>query len=749
VATGFWNPFHLAFDIYGRLFAVDNDPDSLPFCRMVHVVQGGNYGYRYRNGRKGLHPFTAWNGELPGTLPMVAATGEAPCGIVAYESDNLPADYRGDLLATSWGDHRIERFHLEPRGASFRSKAAAIVTGGENFRPVGISVAPDGSLFVSDWVDKSYPVHGKGRIWHVRATRHGEPDRPADVHEAIKSPDRQWRERASRRLAADAQGGRPVLRWLATKSPDPRVRAVALSALAEAADAAEFDRVSHGQPTVDLQALVARLTPQTSGSPIASAADAQPAEVLSEALRRIADPQRSAILWKSLEDADPFIQQAAREALRRLKIVSPQMDFEKLGPAQRLGCLLVLRESACPLGEKALPRFLKDSDPAVRFAAVQWIGEERLADYRPALAEVLSAGATSGQLFAAYLAALERLDGVERESSNEWAGEQYVVQALLDQTSAPDVRRWALRVLRADHPALGMRRLRKFLHDGDAGLRLEAVRTLRDSPHRRRGALLAAIAKDVANPEALRAEAVMGLSAEKAEERAELLALAAGNDRSLRHESLRSLRGAVLNEHERGELARLGQAHADSTELVRRVLEPEARFERPAADDLDAWLKLLGLGDDSAAARSAGGDPAGGERIFFHAKSAGCFRCHQVDGRGGRVGPDLSTRGTADRRKLVDSIVRPSKEIAPQFVSWLVVTTEGKTITGVLLSEDGAGEQVYANEKGETIRFKPSEIERRQQQPTSIMPDGLAQMLTIQEFRDLVAFLLRGRQAEK
>ncbi len=68
----------LAIDAAGRLFAVDNDPDSLPPCRLLHIVSGGDYGYRYRNGRKGTHPFTAWNGEVPGTLPMVAGTGEAP-----------------------------------------------------------------------------------------------------------------------------------------------------------------------------------------------------------------------------------------------------------------------------------------------------------------------------------------------------------------------------------------------------------------------------------------------------------------------------------------------------------------------------------------------------------------------------------------------------------------------------------------------------------------------------------------------
>ncbi len=46
VATGFWNPFHLCVDAFDRLFAVDNDPDSRPPCRLMHIVTDGDYGYR-------------------------------------------------------------------------------------------------------------------------------------------------------------------------------------------------------------------------------------------------------------------------------------------------------------------------------------------------------------------------------------------------------------------------------------------------------------------------------------------------------------------------------------------------------------------------------------------------------------------------------------------------------------------------------------------------------------------------------
>lgn len=169
IATGFWNPYAHAVNMDGQLFAVDNDPDARGPCRLLHVVPGGDYGYRFRYGRKGLHPFNAWNGEWPGTLPMAAGTSEAPSGMVAADFAALPDPYAGSLIVTSWGDHTIEAFHLTPRGASFSAQSRVLVQGDENFRPVALAIAPDGSIVFSDWVDRSYPVHGKGRIWRIRA----------------------------------------------------------------------------------------------------------------------------------------------------------------------------------------------------------------------------------------------------------------------------------------------------------------------------------------------------------------------------------------------------------------------------------------------------------------------------------------------------------------------------------------------------------------------------------------------------
>ena len=125
-ARGVWNPFSLCVVPDGRIFAVDNDPDASPPCRLLHVVPGGDYGYLYQYGRAGTHPLQAWNGELPGTLPMVCGTGEAPTAIV---------DHAGSLWVTSWGDHRIERYRLVPRGASYAATREVVVQGDADFRP--------------------------------------------------------------------------------------------------------------------------------------------------------------------------------------------------------------------------------------------------------------------------------------------------------------------------------------------------------------------------------------------------------------------------------------------------------------------------------------------------------------------------------------------------------------------------------------------------------------------------------------
>lgn len=167
VATGFWNPADIKFNAHGQLLAADNDPDSRGPNRLVHVVPGGDYGYKSLYGGSGIHPYLAWNGELPGKLPFVCPLGEAPSGLIDATHSSLPCDYRGAMLATIWEESRIVRVDLKPEGSSLKGEASVIIQGGEDFRPVALASGPQGEVYVTDWVLRRYPNHGKGRIWKI------------------------------------------------------------------------------------------------------------------------------------------------------------------------------------------------------------------------------------------------------------------------------------------------------------------------------------------------------------------------------------------------------------------------------------------------------------------------------------------------------------------------------------------------------------------------------------------------------
>jgi putative heme-binding domain-containing protein len=113
-----------------------------------------------------------------------------------------------------------------------------------------------------------------------------------------------------------------------------------------------------------------------------------------------------------------------------------------------------------------------------------------------------------------------------------------------------------------------------------------------------------------------------------------------------------------------------------------------------------------------------------------------------VHGRGGKIGPDLSIIARAsDRKKLAESILRPAKEIAPQYATWSFVMHDGKTLSGVLVSEDREGHVRIGSADGHITEVQTSDIEERVAQKTSIMPERLTDLLTVGEFRDLIAFL--------
>ncbi|MBC8258794.1 MAG: c-type cytochrome [SAR324 cluster bacterium] len=137
------------------------------------------------------------------------------------------------------------------------------------------------------------------------------------------------------------------------------------------------------------------------------------------------------------------------------------------------------------------------------------------------------------------------------------------------------------------------------------------------------------------------------------------------------------------------------------------------------------------------------GDPENGMELFFDEESnAGCSRCHTVAENGGKVGPELTTvSGTRSPQYIVESIIQPSEVIASGFESLLIVSKDGRYLTGIKKGEDEQSISLMLD-TGEIQKVSKDEIEEVAPQETSVMPSGFADDLTMTEFHDVLAFVL-------
>ncbi len=726
VATGFWNPFGNCRDIYGRLFCVDNDPDQAPPCRMLHVVEGGDYGFRFCYGRSGKHPFQSWHGELPGTLPMMTGVGEAPCEILSYESDGLPKEYLGQLLVTSWADHRVERYQVKPHGASFKAERLPFVQGGNNFRPVGMCVAPDGSIYITDWVLSNYTLHGKGAIWHIRwkdAPNVEKDDDPVKVipppHRVIRSSDpkkaifsnhRTLRESAARKLAGD-EDGRTFLHKFAGKSAS-RTSASALNALIDAGaiKAQQLEEMvkkdpSHGVNEIALRELVARRELK-SGVITYKSSNRLRWQAFSalDLKAKIRDSNEFEHFFDSLISPDPFLRHAAISHVGNSGAIGT-FNLKKLrDPKHREAILLADRSDTSRDSRTGRPTpYLSDPDETVRFLAVKWIADEKLKDYRIDIEKMQAAPNLSVRMVQALATALARIDG---KDVNENSLADYFAKRLIDETAPLAQRAMLLRQVPASHKLLTVDVLTKLLKTDNAALQLEAVRALVDHPSTKRHEPLLGVLRDTKAALPIRAFAMNGLTDHA--EAIEVIKTFAGFKASpLREDAIRALIGAkgAINQH-----------------------FPEKN--RPAFKDLDAWSKRL----------EGPADAEAGARVFFHPKVGACFKCHRIDGRGADVGPDLSSIGRVERRSILESILQPSNTVAPRYQNWYLETADGKTRNGVLIHTQ-LDEYTYLDAKGDRFKVKTNDIVEQRAIPTSIMPEALVDGVTDQELRDLLAYL--------
>ena len=139
------------------------------------------------------------------------------------------------------------------------------------------------------------------------------------------------------------------------------------------------------------------------------------------------------------------------------------------------------------------------------------------------------------------------------------------------------------------------------------------------------------------------------------------------------------------------------------------------------------------------------GNAESGRRLFFD-PTVGCAQCHRVEDYGGQSGPDLSVIGrVANREKIIESILNPSREIAPQFVQHTVETKSGDSYSGILTGQQADGTLALLMPDGRGVLIPGSQVAAHHNSKISLMPDDLERGLTVDEFSHLLAFLLSLR----
>lgn len=142
------------------------------------------------------------------------------------------------------------------------------------------------------------------------------------------------------------------------------------------------------------------------------------------------------------------------------------------------------------------------------------------------------------------------------------------------------------------------------------------------------------------------------------------------------------------------------------------------------------------------AALTRTGNAERGGKVFFDTAKAQCSKCHRIGDLGERIGPELTGIGKRfSRIHIVESILEPSRTVTPGFQTLTLALQDGRVLTGLKVSETETS-IVLGDNQGQKHTLAKAAIEEQKLQPQSTMPDGLTKLLTVDQFVDLIAFLV-------
>jgi putative membrane-bound dehydrogenase-like protein len=673
------------------------------------------------------------------------------------------------FLVTEFNTHKIVRTDLIRDGSTFRAETADFLqAASDDFHPTDVLEDADGSFLVIDtggWFRIGCPTSQiakpniLGAIYRVRRTDAAKPADPrglaiewdeldgTQLAELLGDQRHAVRERAIATLARQGEAAVPYLSgplagddrlvkrnaiWTLTRIGTPKAQgSVRLIGLADKdpsvlAAAVYSAGVTRDEAALDdlLELIAGTETPpqilREAATALGKIGSESAVEPILEALRRDTDRVlEHALIYALIEiaDRDATAKGLADESPRVRRAALIALDQIPAGNLTRDEVAALLDTTDQPLLTAALDVISRRpgwSDELVALAG-KLLGQAELSDSE----QSLLSGALVG------LAKDEKIQALVGEHLGRSETSETTRSLLLDVISRSDVR---------PLPAGWMAALKSLLESNRAKELPLAIAAAGATGDKELDDLLLALAHDPVRATETRLAALTAVADRKerlSAEEFDFVLQTLVSDSLVHRLSAVRLLAVTLSEEQSKKLNELASANPAVRELILRPNGSAASVVN--AEQYRAKLEV-------ALSDLPSGGVETGKQVFFGRKAA-CSTCHRVGDGGGKIGPDLSKVGERrNERDLVEAVLFPATSIARGFESQVIRTTDGRTLTGLVVRETAESLFLRTSDQRE-VRLRRNDIEAQKPSDQSIMPAGLENTMSRQELADLVAYL--------
>jgi putative heme-binding domain-containing protein len=787
VARGQVNPFGQCLDEFGNLYT--SDCHSKPVTQILRGAVYSSFGKAHDGLGFGPDMVHAYRGST------------ALCGLCYYAAQQFPKEYQGGIFLGDVVNNTINFFTVERKGATYTAKQQSdfVTTPDGWFRPVDIKLGPDGALYVADFYNRiighyevplTHPGRDRtsGRIWRiVYKGTDGKAPPP-------KAPRTDWTKATVDELITDLGDPNLTVRMLAThqlverghdvvaplreKLKPGKPEAVenvlpmthALWVLERLGTLRDRDidqalRVSHLAMRVHALRILAERSRLTDGQTkkvcgmLTDESDGLVKRCAADALARHPSPEGQSALLDLLADGgakdDPFLRHAARIALReqvrgksdwgtpRDKDRAPLADVA-LGLPEA-GAADFLATAVWQLHDQKRNRMPEFFHHIARYGSADKLNG--VADY---FKKQFDAGTpdVAKMLTALFRGAQER-GGQAPEAIVGWALE--LCNQLLNAPQPEKVQAGIELAATIHHPPLqaGIIRILMDRKMPDP-VRLAALNGLAAFDPKQSVAPLALRLADASESPALRDKAAQSLAGiNDPTARTALLAILPTAPARLASTIAAGL--AATPEGATALLDAIAAGKASPRLLQERAAE--VKLETLKRPELAARVKSLTAGLPPADAKLAAllrsrataytkskHDSDAGAKVY----EKNCATCHQIAGKGAKIGPQLDGIGVRGLDRLLEDVLDPNRNVDQTFRSTTLTLKNGQSLSGLVLREEGEV-IVIADAQGKEQRVDKAQVAEREVSPLSPMPANWADQIPEKEFQDLMAYLLSQR----